>query len=290
MEKYLKYILRYSVEESYSALDNIMNGSRTNHAQNRNAISCDFHLDHLDVSVYGNCGGYPNEYSTETYSININNGKAELSAPEVWGALRGLETFSQLVFKQTDGKLYIRETLVKDYPRFQHRGVLIDTARHYIFKEVLLDVLESMAQNKLNVLHWHIVDDNSFPYQSEVHPKLSQKGAFHQTLVYTQNDIAEIIEYARLRGIRVIPEFDTPGHTFSWGLGHPEIKTKCYENGKLLFGPLGPLDPSKNTTYEFLRSLFREIFHVFPDNYTHLGGDEVHTICWLALCTVRLGR
>ncbi|KAL3859175.1 hypothetical protein ACJMK2_009407 [Sinanodonta woodiana] len=176
--------------------------------------------------------------------------------------------------------LYIREVHVDDYPRFPHRGVLIDTARHYIFKEVIFDVLESMAQNKLNVLHWHIVDDNSFPYQSEVLPKLSQQGAFHPTLVYTQKDIAEIIEYARLRGIRVIPEFDSPGHTFAWGLGYPEIKTTCYENGKPLFGPLGPLDPSKNSTFEFLRSLFREIFNAFPDNYIHLGGDEVHTNCW----------
>ena len=87
-----------------------------------------------------------------------------------------------------------------------------------------------MSYNKLNVFHWHITDDNSFPYQSLIYPQLAIKGAYHSTMIYSVNDIQNVIEYARKRGIRVLPEFDTPGHTQSWGLAFPQFLTKCYGN------------------------------------------------------------
>ena len=118
---------------------------------------------------------------------------------------------------------------------------------------ILNQILDGMAFNKLNVFHWHIVDDHAFPYVSKTFPELSQKGAYDQTMVYTQNDVAKVIEMARLRGIRVMSEFDTPGHTRSWGASHPEILTEC---GPPFAGRLGPLSPIKDETYEFLNSLF----------------------------------
>ncbi|CAG2212130.1 HEXA_B [Mytilus edulis] len=149
-----------------------------------------------------------------------------------------------------------------------------------MFKDVIFDVLEAMAMNKMNVLHWHIVDDQSFPYHSKVYPDLSQKGAYHPSFVYSHEDIAEIIDYARLRGIRVMPEFDTPGHTYSWGLSRPDLLTQCYQGAHPVNGYLGPMDPSKNETYRFLKNFFNEVMHVFKDQYLHLGGDEVPMTCW----------
>lgn len=138
-------------------------------------------------------------------------------------------------------------------------------------------ILDGMVYNKLNVFHWHIVDDHSFPYESIVYPELSQKGAYNKFMTYSQSDIHNVIEYGRLRGIRVLAEFDTPGHTRSWGISHPEILTEC---GGKYTGKLGPIDPTRNETYDFLRNLFKEVVEVFPDAYVHLGGDEVGFECW----------
>lgn len=140
----------------------------------------------------------------------------------------------------------------------------------------LEQILDGMAYNKLNVFHWHIVDDHSFPYQSVKYPELTT-GAFHESMIYSQRDVATIIEYARQRGIRVMAEFDTPGHTRSWGASHPELLTKC---GGPYEGKLGPINPIVDSNYDFIYSLFEEVFEVFPDKYFHLGGDEVGFECW----------
>lgn len=177
----------------------------------------------------------------------------------------------------------VNETRIVDEPRFPHRGLLVDTARHYINVFTLQQILDGMAYSKLNVFHWHIVDDHSFPYESKAFPELSAQGAFHPTMTYTQKQIGEIIEYARLRGIRTIAEFDTPGHTRSWGISHPEILTACEG---VFAGKLGPMDPTKNATYEIMQRLLAEVVEVFPDHYVHLGGDEVGFECWESSNTI----
>jgi len=212
----------------------------------------------------------------ETYTISVNFPKAVLSAKSGVGVLRGLETFCQMVQQsQYQGPLSILQANVTDHPRFGFRGFLVDTSRHYLPFDVLREHVDAMNYNKLNVLHWHIVDGNSFPYVSKVYPKLSLNAAYTQRETYSISDITEFIEFARLRGVRVLPEFDTPGHVFpSWGLGYPDVVTKCAD------GSTGPLRADLNSTYDFLDTLFNEVAQVFPDAYMHLGGDEVDFKCW----------
>src|SRR5690349_4048932 len=115
--------------------------------------------------------------------------------------------------------------------------------------QLLQDHLEAMAMSKLNVLHWHLVDDQSFPYESAALPALSEHGAFSPAAVYTRADVAEIVAFARARGIRVIPEFDTPGHVASWGAGAPRLLTDCYGRGGETTGAQGPVNPALEGSY-----------------------------------------
>ncbi|KAJ6664103.1 hypothetical protein lerEdw1_008318 [Lerista edwardsae] len=226
------------------------------------------------------CDGFPSMDSPENYKLAVSDEQMILTATTVWGALRGLETFSQLAWRKDDGTLNINKTIVVDFPRFPHRGLLLDTSRHYLPLAAILKTLDVMAYNKFNVFHWHIVDDPSFPYESLVFPDLSLKGAYKpMTHVYTTSDVKTVIKYARLRGIRVVPEFDTPGHTLSWGLGIPGLLTPCYMGTKPS-GSYGPVNPILNTTYQFMAKFFAEVSAVFPDSYVHLGGDEVDFTCW----------
>ncbi|KAJ8925860.1 hypothetical protein NQ315_009712 [Exocentrus adspersus] len=240
------------------------------------------YLDNLNVTLKGDCKDdeYPSSTMNEEYELKVDETGANLVSPTIWGVLRGLETFSQLVYLADDTvSLRINLTEIEDKPRFPHRGLHLDTSRHFMPVDTLLVMLDAMSYNKMNVFHWHITDDQSFPYVSLKFPELSEKGAYASTLVYSPADVKEIIEYARLRGIRVLPEFDTPGHTRSWGEGKRDILTECYPRPNKT-GKLGPIDPTKNSTYEFLKEFFDEVGDVFPDQYIHLGGDEVGFECW----------
>lgn len=235
----------------------------------------------------GDCNGYPSESSKESYRLSVSSGQALLRAENVWGALRGLESLSQLVYQDGYGAYYINKTEIEDFPRFPFRGLLLDTSRHYLPVNAILETLDAMSYTKLNVFHWHIVDDPSFPYQSMSYPDLSNKGAFHpMTHVYTQTDVKRVIEHARLRGIRVIAEFDSPGHTQSWGKGQPDLLTPCY-HGDVPTGTFGPVNPILSSSYTFMAKLLKEVTAVFPDSFLHLGGDEVNFSCWKSNPDVR---
>jgi len=142
-----------------------------------------------------------------------------------------------------------------------------------------LQFIDALAYSKFNVLHWHIVDDDSFPYVSRHFPQMHQQGARSaKKHIYSQADVLEIIDYGRFRGVRILPEFDTPGHVRSWG-SIPKLLTPCYAGGKPN-GQFGPINPTIESNYEFLKEFFAEVADLFPDPYLHLGGDEVPFGCW----------
>src|SRR5216684_3169345 len=215
----------------------------------------------------------PSVNENESYSLDITDKQARLSAPTVVGALRGLETFLQLLQGDREG-YYLPGIKIQDQPRFPWRGLLIDVGRHYEPLEVLKRNLDAMAAVKLNVFHWHLTEDQGFRVESRKFPRLQALGS--DGLFYTQDQVREIVSYARDRGIRVVPEFDIPGHSTSWLVGYPEIGSAPgpykIERGAGIFEPA--LDPTREQTYKFLDTFLGEMAALFPDAYMHIGGDE----------------
>jgi hexosaminidase len=215
----------------------------------------------------------PSLSENESYSLEVNDKQARLVAPTVVGALRGLETFLQLLQGDRDG-YYLPAIRIQDQPRFQWRGLLIDVGRHYEPMEVLKRNLDAMAALKLNVFHWHLTEDQGFRVESRKFPKLHTLGS--DGLFYSQDQVREIVSYARDRGIRVMPEFDIPGHSTSWLVAHPELGSAPgpykIERGAGIFEPA--LDPTREQTYKFLATFLGEMAALFPDAYMHIGGDE----------------
>ena len=228
-------------------------------------------------------GAPPQLRDSEAYALVVPaaGGLATLTADTVFGALRGLETLVQLAW--WDGAAFgVIAADVTDAPRFAWRGALIDTARHYLPLSALYACIDALAAAKMNVFHWHIVDDQSFPYVSTALPALSAAGAWAApatTHTYPRADVAALIAYASDRGVRVVVEFDTPGHSGSWGKGQPGLLTPCY-NASGPDGTFGPIDPTRESTFTFLATLFGEVAATFPDAHFHVGGDEVDFSCW----------
>jgi hexosaminidase len=227
----------------------------------------------LVVECRGAGGSVPTLDEDESYSLEVSDGRAALKASTVVGALRGLETLLQLVESDRDG-YYIPSVKVEDKPRFRWRGLLFDSSRHFQPLEVIKRNLDGMAAVKLNVFHWHLTDDQGFRIECKKYPKLTGMGS--DGLFYTQDQAREIIAYAAERGIRVVPEFDLPGHATSWVVGHPELASAPgpyqIERQPGIFDPT--LDPTREEVYQFLDAFFGEMAALFPDEYIHIGGDE----------------
>lgn len=212
--------------------------------------------------------------SDESYSLDIKKSRISINAKTDVGALRGLETLLQLVhFNKST--YYFEGVSVNDSPRFVWRGLMIDAARHFQPVDVIKRNLDAMASVKMNVFHWHLTDDQGFRVESKVFPRLQEVAA--DGLFYTQEQIKDVVKYASNLGIRVVPEFDVPGHASAILAAYPELGSKedYNYNVERFSGVFNPtLNPSKEVTYLFLETLFREITPLFPDEYFHIGGDE----------------
>jgi hexosaminidase len=212
----------------------------------------------------------------ESYRLDVTEGHASLQSTSVTGALRGLATLAQLIGTSAE----VPGIHIEDRPRFPWRGLMLDVSRHWMPVEVVERNLDAMAAVKLNVFHWHLSDDQGFRVESKRFPKLqrlSSDGSY-----YTQDEIRLVIDYARDRGIRVIPEFDVPGHATSLLAAYPELASApgpySIERRWGIFKPT--LDPAREETYAFLDAFFKEMAALFPDHFFHIGGDEVDDTQW----------
>lgn len=217
----------------------------------------------------------------ESYVLEVDSGGARLTAPATEGILHGLETLLQLVVTGPEG-FGVPAVRIADRPRFPWRGLLFDCARHFMPVDLLERNLDAMAAVKLNVLHWHLTDDQGFRVESRRFPRLHQMGS--DGLFYTQDQVRQVIAYAHDRGIRVVPEFDMPGHTTAWLVGHPELAVLpgpyTIERKWGIFDPT--LDPTRDEVYRFLDGFLGEMSQLFTDEYVHIGGDEVNGKAWNA--------
>ncbi len=233
----------------------------------------------LTIAVQGAGEEVQSVDENEAYTLTVTPAGAHLEAATVVGAMRGLATLVQLV--QPSGTDYVLPSVtIQDSPRFPWRGLMIDCGRHFEPVDVIKRSIDAMAAVKLNVFHWHLTEDQGFRIESRVYPKLTALGS--DGLFYTQDDAREIVRYARERGIRVVPEFEMPGHSQAWQVAYPELASGKPPAGiRREFGVSAyALDPTREETYQFLTKFLGEMATIFPDPYFHIGGDETPAPDW----------
>jgi hexosaminidase len=216
----------------------------------------------------------------ESYKLVVTATGAKLRAATDVSAIHGLETFLQLV-ETSGGTYWLPGLTTEDAPRFPWRGLLLDVSRHFESISTIERTLDAMAVAKLNVFHWHLSDDQGFRAESKLYPRLTQMAS--EGHFYTQDEMRHVVEYARARGIRIVPEFDMPGHATSWLVAYPEIgAVKPIRELPQEFGIHDvALDQSNEETYKFIDGLIGEIATIFPDAYFHIGSDETKGKDWL---------
>ena len=215
----------------------------------------------------------------ETYHLVITPAGAMLTAPNPLGVLHGLQTMLQLI-QLTPNGFAVAAVTIDDKPRFPWRGLMIDASRHFVPLDIIRQNLNGMEAVKMNMFHWHLSDNQGFRIQSKAFPLLQEKGS--DGLYYTQEQVQEILTYARDRGIRVVPEFDIPCHTTSWFVGYPNLASGHgpydVERNWGVFDPA--MDLTRESTYQFLDQFIGEMATLFPDTYFHIGGDECNGKEW----------
>ncbi|VUD66388.1 Beta-hexosaminidase [Thalassocella blandensis] len=224
---------------------------------------------------------HPQTFLDESYSLQITDTTITVNSVSEFGLHRALATLEQLG-KPDANKTLFPQLLIRDRPRFVWRGLLIDSARHFFSVDTMKRQIDGMAAAKLNVLHWHLTDDQGWRYESKKFPELTALGADGQ--FYSQHDMREIVDYAASYGIHVLPEIDMPGHTSALALAFPELmsKQRTYTQ-EVRWGVHTPLlDPTKKSVYQFIDALITEVSEVFPFPFIHIGGDEVNPEDWLS--------
>ena len=235
----------------------------------------------INVVIAKKVPATPRPDSDESYQLKVSAEGVTLRANTRFGALRGMETLLQLIQNGAENTA-IPYVTIDDAPRFPWRGLLLDSARHFMPLDAIKRQIDGMAAAKLNVFHWHLTDDQGWRFASTRYPKLQQQAS--DGLFYTQAQMKEIVRYATDRGIRVVPEIDMPGHASAIAVAYPELMSAPgpYQMERH-WGVLKPvLDPSKEATYAFAEAMIGELAAIFPDPYLHIGGDEVDDSQWQA--------
>ena len=224
----------------------------------------------------------------ESYRLTIDVDGIELRAATDVGARRGVETLLQLA--HDDSGCRIEHATIDDAPKFPWRGVLIDPCRHWIGVDTLLETIDALAAAKFNVLHLHLSDDQAFRLESRRWPELHRLGSDGN--FFTHHDIARIVDHASAAGVRVVPELDLPGHVTSWLVGYPQLAATPgpFELRSTVGIATVALDPHSAEVSDFIEALLSEIVDLFPDQYLHIGGDEVSPEAWPDLDVVSTQR
>lgn len=233
----------------------------------------------IDIQIKKAVDPLPQLNSDESYELSVTADGVKLTANTRFGAMRGMETLLQLIQNGPENTA-IPFVAIKDQPRFPWRGLLIDSARHFMPVKDILRQLDGMAAAKMNVLHWHLTDDQGWRFASTAYPKLQQLASDGD--FYTQAQMKEVVRYATSLGIRVVPEMDLPGHASAIAVAYPELMSAPgpYQMERH-WGVLKPLlNPTKDAAYKFVDTLIGELTAIFPDSYLHIGGDEVDDEHW----------
>ena len=216
-------------------------------------------------------------HKDEAYKLTVSKSGILIEAGYANGAFNGLQSALQLIHNSGKGGK-LAYSVINDSPRYGWRGVMVDESRHFIGKDEIIRLLDMMAYHKLNKFHWHLTDAQGWRIEIKQYPLLTTIGARGnisdpnaEPKFYTQEEIIEIIEYAADRFIEVIPEIDMPGHATSAVTAYPE-----FSGGGSERFPNFTFNPGKEGTYVFLTNILREVADLFPSEYLHLGGDEVH--------------
>ncbi|WLI75121.1 family 20 glycosylhydrolase [Kosakonia sp. H02] len=233
----------------------------------------------ISITIAQKVAPLPTLDSDESYKLTIDANGVRIAANTRFGALRGMETLLQLIQNTTENSVLPWVT-INDSPRFPWRGLLLDSARHFVPIEDIKRQIDGMAAAKLNVLHWHLTDDQGWRFASKRYPKLTQLAS--DGLFYTETQMRDVVRYATERGIRVVPEIDMPGHASAIAVAYPELLSAPGPYSmERHWGVLKPvLDPTKEATYAFAEAMVSELAAIFPDAYLHIGGDEVDDTQW----------
>lgn len=238
--------------------------------------------------------------SPSQYEISVGNISIQVKAGGVLGAFYAVETLRQLFEMDfaSNGALVCPCCLIQDKPRFTHRGLSLDIARHFYNKEDISFIIDQLARLKMNVLHLHLCDDQGFRVQIDKYPQLNQIGSYREgtskrngtvkfdTTKYggylTKIDVAYIVDYARRRNVDIIPEIDIPGHTVAMIASCPQLSCKGEQVPVSTRWGISKtiLCAGKQSTYQFLYDVLDEVCQMFPSRLIHLGGDEAPKDSW----------
>lgn len=244
------------------------------------------------------------DIAEEGYTLEVLPNKILIKAKSYAGMFYAFQTFRQLIPITKAKSVQIPNVVIKDKPRFEWRGLMIDVSRHFQPKEFILKQIDIISAYKINKFHWHLTDDQGWRIEIKKYPKLTTKGAWRADRTgitwwgrelasadepktvggfYTQQDIKEVLAYAKLRNVEVVPEIDVPGHSKALVASYPFLSCLDDTTFEVAVGGKAPdnaLCPGKETTYKFLMNVVAEVAALFPSQYIHIGGDECNKKNW----------
>jgi hexosaminidase len=245
----------------------------------------------------------------EGYELTVTTNSVVIRAPAQAGLFYGVQTLFQLLPPEIYSTNQVENVSwqipcveIKDWPRFQWRGFMLDVSRHFFNKSEVETLLDAMAMHKMNVFHWHLTDDHGWRIEIKKYPKLTEVGAWRKEAgfvfdpklttaygpdgryggFYTQEDIRDVVKFAAARHITIVPEIEMPGHSTAALSAYPQFSCTGgpFEPSTTAGIFNGIYDPAKEETFQFLADVIAEVAPLFPGKYFHIGGDEVPKDTW----------